>query len=401
MRAPALLALTAACGLAGAACAQTPPAAGAGLGDILFDGRLRYESVSQDGLDSAAALTARIRLGWRSPPVADLRLLVEGEAVKAFVDRYNDTIHGPPGRTAVADPETAELNRLQLSWTGLPGVEATVGRQRIVLDDARFVGNVGFRQNEQTFDAARVTTTAFKPFDLTYAYVDRVHRVFGDDSPAGEWRSDSHLVHAEAPTPAGRLSLYGYWLDFADAPAQSSATMGARLAGRRAVAPAWTVTWAAAYARQTDHGANPARFALDYRLLSAGLVHGPLSVSVARERLDGDGMRGFQTPLATLHAFQGWADVFLTTPAAGLTEDSVAIGHSWPSPPLGRSLVVNGSWRTFSDAGGGRDYGRELDLSARLVLDERWAAEVKAARFDGAGAFGDRDKVWVAIEHRF
>ena len=31
-------------------------------------------------------------------------------------------------------------------------------------------------------------------------------------------------------------------------------------------------------------------------------------------------MKGFTTPLATLHKFQGWADKFLTTPANGLED---------------------------------------------------------------------------------
>ena len=53
----------------------------------------------------------------------------------------------------VADPENYDLNRLQLTNSSLPGTVITLGRQRILLDDQRFVGNVGWRQNEQTFDA--------------------------------------------------------------------------------------------------------------------------------------------------------------------------------------------------------------------------------------------------------
>lgn len=371
-------------------------------GDILFDGRLRYEGVSQDGLDDATAVTLRLRLGWQSPQRAGFRLLAEGEGVAALVDDYNDTIHGPPTRAAVADPEAFELNRLHLSWTGLPDTEVTLGRQRIVLDNARFVGNVGFRQNEQTFDAFRITSRAFKPATVTYAYIDRVHRVFGDDSPVGEWRSDSHLLNLEAPTPAGKLSLYGYWLDFDNAPAQSSATVGARLAGTRPLSEGWGASWAVEYARQSDHGANPARFDLDYGLASAGLSRGPWSGTLAVERLDGDGVSAFQTPLATLHAFQGWADVFLTTPRDGLRDVSASVSYAWAKPPVGRQAVFTAAWRELRDAGGDARYGREWDASARLTLDARRAIEVKAAAFDGAqAAFPDRTKVWVALEHKF
>lgn len=379
-----------------------PAAASTRSGDILFDSRLRYEGVSQQGLDDAVAVTLRARLGWQSPQRSGFRLLVEGEGVLALVDDYNDTIHGALRYPVVADPEAFELNRLQVAWTGLPDTEVILGRQRIILGTARFVGNVGFRQNEQTFDAVKVTTRAFQPLTLTYAWIDRVHRIFGDDSPAGEWHSDSHLLNVEAPTPAGKLTAYGYLLDFSSAPAQSSATWGARLEGSRAISDDWTGHYTIEYARQSEYGSNPARFDLDYGLVSAGLKRGPLTGVLALERLDGNGNQAFQTPLATLHAFQGWADVFLTTPRDGVRDLSATISYAVAHPPVGRSGVLTASWREFHDIEGASRYGAELDLSARVVLDSRWAVEVKSAHFDGAlAAFPDRDKVWAALEYRF
>lgn len=370
-------------------------------GDLILDTRLRWESVAQDGLQDADAVTLRARLGWRSPERAGLRLLVEAEGVAALADDYNDAVHGPPGQAAVPDPEALELNRLQLEWTGLPGTEVVLGRQRLILDNARFVGNVGFRQNEQTFDALTVRTRAFAPFTLTWAWVDRVHRVLGDDSPQGEWDSDSHLLNAKVPTPLGELVAYGYLLDLEPVPGLSSATWGARLSGTRAVTPEWNATYALEYARQSEHGDNPADFELDYRLVSGGLARGPFAAGLAMERLDGDGVRGFQTPLATLHAFQGWTDVFTTTPPDGLRE--LALTASWTvrNPALAQGLVLSAAWRDFDAADGGRDYGRELGASARATLNPRWALELKAARFDGdQPAFADRTKVWLALEYR-
>ena len=382
--------------------ATGPAVASTRSGDILFDSRLRYEGVSQDGLDDATAVTLRARFGWQSPEWSGFRLLAEGEAVGALVDNYNDTIHGPARYPVVADPEGIELNRLQLTWTGLPDTEVVLGRQRIILGNARFVGNVGFRQNEQTFDAVKVTTRALKPVTLTWAWIDRVHRIFGDDRPGGEWGSDSHLIHLEAPTPMGRLTAYGYLLDFANAPAQSSSTWGARLEGSHALSPDWSALYAVDYARQSDYGTNPARFDLDYGLVSAGLKRGPLTGTVAVERLDGNGAQAFQTPLATLHAFQGWADVFLTTPRDGLRDVSATVSYAIAQPPVGRSATLAASWRDVQDADGTNRYGRELDLTGRLVLDPRRSIEIKAASFDGAQpAFPDRTKLWVAMDYRF
>lgn len=408
MRLPALaLTLAALVLVPGIAMAQVsappadPPAADTFPGTILFESRVRYEAVRQDGLDDADGVTARVRLGWRSPTISHLTFLVEGEAVQSMVSDFNNTIHGPATQAVIADPDTVELNRLQVTWTGLPDTEVTLGRQRIVLGNARFIGNVGFRQNEQTFDAVRVTTTALEPFNLTYAYIDRVHRVFGDDSLVGEWRSDSHLVHAETPTPAGTLSLYGYWLDFASAPSQSSSTLGARLAGARTFAPDWSAGWTVELARQSDYGSNPGQFNLDYSLISGRLARGPASLVVARERLDGDGARGFQTPLATLHAFQGWADVFLNTPARGLTDSSATAAYTWAEPPLGHRWLLSASWREFRDADGNLDFGSEFDAAAQITIDDHWAFEAKMAAFEGGGFFADRNKVWFALEYRF
>lgn len=390
--------------LAALAATLVPSAALTQVADsgVIFDNRIRYEAVEQDGLEDAHALTVRTRLGWKSPVRSNFQVLVEGEAVGALVDDYNDTIHGPPGQAVVADPETIELNRAQVTWTGLPDTEVTIGRQRLILDNARFVGNVGFRQNEQTFDAVTVRTTALKPATLTWVYVDHVHRIFGDDSPMGDWRSDSHLVNLALPTPVGRLTGYGYLLDLDDAPALSSATWGARLAGSRPLSPDLSANWTVEYARQTEHGDNPFDFAVDYVLASAGLTRGPLSGAVAFERLGDDGGRAFQTPLATLHAFQGWADVFLTTPPNGLRDLSATLSYAVASPPVGRSMALTAAWRDFADADGSTRYGSELDLSARAVLNARWAAELKTAWFDGAQpAFADRTKVWLSLEYNF
>lgn len=371
-------------------------------GAILFESRQRYEGVSQDDLDDATAPILRARLGWRNPERAGFRMLVEGESVVALLDDYNDTLHGPARYPVVADPEAFELNRLQVAWTGKSDTEVILGRQRIVLGSARFVGNVGFHQNAQTFDAVKVTTRTFEPLTVTYAWIDRVHRVFGGDSPLGEWRSDSHLVNVEAPTPAGKVTAYGYLLDFANAPAQSSATWGARLERNRNLSPDWSALYAFEYARQSDYGANPARVELDYGLISAGLKRGPVTRTLALERLDGNGAQAFQTPLATLHAFQGWPDVFLTTPGDGLRDASATVSYAVARPPEGRSATPTASCRGFHDTYGSTRYGHEVDVSARLALDAQWAVEIKGARFDGAqAAFADRDKVWAAVDYGF
>jgi hypothetical protein len=368
-----------------------------GQGDWIVDARLRYEFVDQTGFaEEAGALTLRTRLGYETPAWNGFKGLVEAENVTALSDRYNSTTNGQVAYPTVLDPEATELNRAQVSWSGAKA-DVVVGRQRIVLGNARFVGNVGFRQNEQTFDAAKVAFKVNSTTTLTWIYVDRVHRILGDDSPQGEWDSDSHIIQLDSKTPIGQLTAYGYLLDFESAPLQSSATWGARLTGSRPLAAGPSLTWEVEYARQGDYGSNPVDFDLDYLALAAGLKADVRYVSVGLERLDGNGARGFGTPLATLHAFNGWADLFLATPAGGLTDLNLKAGTTVPIGP--RKLKLAAAVHDFSDADGSLDYGREIDASATLSLTPRLSFELKAARFTGdTPAFADRTKVWVTFE---
>ena len=386
--------------LAAAIAAPASALAAPAAGKVILEQRLRYEGVDQAGFArDADALTLRTRLGYETPAWNGFKALIEGENVLALSDRYNSTTNGKTGYPTVADPEATELNRLQVSWSGAKA-GVTVGRQRIVLGGARFVGNVGFRQNEQTFDAVRLDLKPAKGVTVTYAYVDKVRRVFGPDSAQGEWKSDSHLMQAEAATPVGQATAYAQLLDFANAAAQSSATYGVRLAGSRPVRDGWAVTYEAEYARQSDYGHNPANFDLDYVAAGLGAKKGQSSVSIGYERLDGDGRQGFQTPLATLHAYQGWADVFLTTPRNGVRDLNLRAGTS-VKLANGKAIRLQIAAHDFEAANGGQDYGSELDVLAAYPLTKRLNLEAKVARFDGSSpAFADRTKVWVTLEFK-
>ncbi|HEY0649346.1 hypothetical protein [Phenylobacterium sp.] len=371
-------------------------------GKLILEMRLRSETVDQDGFSKdAQALTLRTRLGYETPAWNGFKLLVEGENVTALNGDYNSSTNGKVSYPVVSDPEDTELNRAQVSWTGANG-DAVVGRQRLILGNARFVGNVGFRQNEQTFDAVKASFRPTRDLAFTYAYIDRVHRIFGDDHPQGEWDSDSHLLQADLKMGAGQVTGYGYLLDFETAPTQSSATWGARFAGSRPLRDGLSVTYEVEAARQTDYGAAPTAFELGYVALAAGLKGKTRWVAVGVERLDGDGRRGFGTPLATLHAFQGWADVFLNTPVGGIRDLNLRAGATLPLEAPAGPLRVQAAAHEFSDDDGSMRYGREFDVQVAAPLSKMVSAELKAALFDGARpAFADRTKVWLTLEFRY
>jgi hypothetical protein len=371
-------------------------------GKIILDLRLRDESVDQDGLGKdAQALTLRTRLGYETPAWKGFKALIEGENVTALRDDYNSTVNGKTAYPVVADPEVTQLNRAQVSWTGAQG-GVVAGRQRIILGNARFIGNAGFRQTEQTFDAVRADLKPTADLSLTYVYLDKVHRVFTERSAQGAWRSDSHLLTADWKTAVGQVTGYGYLLDFANAPTQSSATWGLRFSGSRSLRPGLALTYEAEAARQADYRNSSTSFDLAYVDLGVGLRAGPRWATLAVERLDGDGRRGFQTPLATLFAYQGWADVFLSTPASGVRDASLSGGMTVPWPREASPLKLQAVAHDFTDDDGSRRLGRELDLLAALPINKLLSTELRAAFFDGAQpGFADRHKIWLTLEAKY
>jgi hypothetical protein len=375
--------------------------AGSAMADPEFtlDARLRYESVDQDGfVDTASALTLRTRMGLDSGPINDFRFLIEVENVLHLMDDFNSTTNGNGGFPVVADPEETELNRAQIAYSGFEDTTVTLGRQRVILGDARYVGNVGFRQNEQTFDAFRVSNQSIENLTLNYLYIDRVNRIFGDDHPAGEWDLDGHALTADYQTIAGRFSGFAFLIDNQDAAAQSSATYGVRWQGEVTSDGSPTFTYFVEYAQQSEYGNNPVSFDLGMFRAQANIAQNGLSAGVGIEALEGDGVRGFSTPLATLHAFQGWADVFLGTPASGVRDIYIRGGWNVPEPPFGQSLNLAAFYHDFEAENGGGSLGSEFDLVATTRLTEHVSLQLKGAFYAGPnGGPADRNKLWFAI----
>lgn len=367
----------------------------------ILDLRLRAEQVDQDGLDSTLALTLAGRFGLDAKFANGWGALIEGEAVGHITSDFSDTVDMVPGKAVIADPEAFELNRLQINWKG-EEANATLGRQRIIFDDARFIGNVGFRQNEQTFDAVRFGFSGFRNVSLDYVYIDKVQRIFGDESPVGEFESDSHLVHAGVETAIGDFVLTGLFLDFDESAAASGQTL----------ALGWSDSWRleagrfglnARFAQQSEYdGRGPAQD-LGYQSYGASFARGDLTLVGGVEILEGAGGRGFATPLATLHAFQGWADIFLNTPAKGVRDSSLGLKGG------GIDLIEGAkpaSWAVlyhdFDSDNGDLSYGSEFDAVFRIPVKDWLTFEAKGAVFKGSdNGPADRTKFWVAVETRF
>lgn len=369
------------------------------------DIRYRLELVDQDGLpEDATASTVRVRAGVKLGEWSGLSALVEGEAIARLGPAdYNDTVNGRTQFPVVADPTDVLLNQAYVRWRPDAAFEATVGRQAVNLDNQRWIGSVGWRQNDQTLDAARLAVRPAGGVTVDYFHAWRVDRVFGPDSPQGVWcDNDIHGLRAGYDlADIGTVSAYGYWLDIPSAPAASSRTFGVRMAGARSVGKGGKLLLAAEYARQSDHAANPADFGLDYVLIEPGFTASGLTVKGGFERLEGNGTTALQTPLATLHAFNGWADKFLSTPANGLRDLYADAAYKFGEGSAFRGLTLRIAYHDFASTRGNLSYGNEWDALFAYPLSKRIGLLAKFASYDAKDLATDTRKVWFQVEAKF
>lgn len=366
-------------------------------GKASLDARLRYESVEQDNqLKNANAFTARIRLGYETGRFYGFGAFLEAEHLSALgTGGYNSTTNGKTNYSVVADPEATEMNQAYLSYAGIPDTVIKYGRQRIKLDNDRFVGNVGWRQNEQTYDALSAVNTSLPATTITAAYITNVNRVFSDDNPAGNFQMSSPIFNVKySGLGFGTLVGYAYLLDFDRLSSNSTQTYGIRFNGSAPMG-SLTALYTAEVASQRDYKDNPKDFSLSYYRLEGGIGFSGAQLSLGQEKLGSDGAVAFQTPLATLHAMNGWTDQFLTTPVNGLKDTYVSA-----------STVVQGIklaviYHDFSADKGSTKYGDEWNLVATRKIGKNYALGAKYGQYNADNFSVDTEKFWLWAEAKF
>lgn len=378
-------------------------------GAVKMDLNYRWENVDKDNsvrkpanmggqpVETANANTVRLRLGFLTPVFHDFQGYAEYEglyAAQADYDRGGTTSNRDRNYAVIADPARNELNQFWISYKGIADTLIKVGRQRIKLDDDRFIGNVGWRQMEMTYDSILITHNNQTLFGLTanVGYIDHIQNIFGE----------THSINAPflnlnyKINDWGNLIGYGYWLDYRERAnyANSSQTYGLRFDGKSpqffdTVNAIYTAEWS----KQSDYGDNPNHYQADRFNLMAGASAYNLTVSGAVEQLNGYGAgRTFQTPLGTNHAFQGWADLFLTTPANGIRDVFATASYK----AMNDSLIITGVYHDFKDDTGKIEYGKEWDFQALKKFGKHYSLLAKYANFNSDNpAFPDTQVIWM------
>jgi hypothetical protein len=411
------------------------PAVGYSSDDAFYDAlsggkasgnfRLRYESVdiNSAATKDAEALTLRSRLGYETAPLAGFTAMAEFEDTR-IVGAIDEFAPNKTGFAGIVDPEQTELNQAFLRYRGISKLDVMAGRQRILLDNQRYVGSVGWRQNEQTFDAMSLNYKGVSDWTFYYAYITGVQGIASIKPTTNfSFDADDHLFNIQySGFQFGKITAYSYLLnnqavDLAQLnPAlrfQENDTLGLRFDGSYALPSSMPlrVLYTAEYAQQTLTTPTFIEKDMDYYYVDLGIAYatkqGPLSLKIYEESLGSDkGTQGFQTPYGTKHAFEGWADMFLNTPTTGVVYDTVTLAMDMQA--LGIKWMVN--YGTYKQDEGSNDFGDEINAQIIKSFGKKYAlgfkyadysADAAIANIIGTNANIDTKKYWLWGEMTF
>lgn len=337
------------------------------LSDLKFKGQLRprYEFTDSEASTNSAgnSLTNRSRLNIEAGlfELESVRATIELNAVNDFKTLEQST------HQSAAEADVAKMSQANIAYKA-DAFEGVIGRKTLNLDNQRFVGSVDWKQNFQTLDLVSISYNT-KRFELLTAYLYGVNAigdagngeagaVYTGSTASGE--TNSAIVNAGyGIADEVKLTAYGYLLG------SHSDTYGLALSGNIAGETA-KFSYRAEYAMQAEPSLQTndrtrntnadARYinleaSTDLNGFLAGLNYESLGAN------EGSGTAAFQTPLATKHKFNGWADLFLVTPAAGLVDMNVMLGYKSKSFGTAKAL-----YHRFESDEGSINYGSELDL---------------------------------------
>jgi hypothetical protein len=204
----------------------------------------------------------------------------------------------------------------------------------------------------------------------------------------------------------GKLTGFGYFVDFDPItdfvtgtglnatqkaglnPARgSSQTLGARFAGTYNVSKI-KLAYSASWANQKDYGsyktsrpAGQQDFSNDYYAAEVIGTSRQYSLGAGVENLEGDGVQGLQTPLATLHKFQGWVDKFLSTPARGINDQYLTAAIATKGIAPFETVALTAAQHSYRSSIGGLDFGDEFNVQLAAKYS-RFTATLKYGRYE-------------------
>ena len=373
-------------------------------GQLWIELRPRWNHIEEsDKPETTYGGTVRAIAGWRSSPWHGMRATIEGIHANHWGEKhFNDdpaNIAGSP-YPLLPDPRHTGLNRAFLEITGPEGLAARFGRQRLALDNQRWVSDNDFRQIPQLFDGATVEYTGLPAARLTAGFYSRVRSTSG----ATDDLRLAVLNAAWNPRPDHSVGAFAYFHDQpGSAPFTGFQDESYRVQGVRAegVAGRWgaiEIPYIAELARQRPFADGDARIDARYWRLGAGLSTGHWLVRADYEvRGSNEGLYGLQIPLTDFYAFNGWTLKWFTAPREGLRDGWVT--GRWA---VGK-LVLYGELHRFDSDFGSLDLGRELDVGATWEVLPNAVLRLQHARYDsGSGRdYPEIRKTWLTLSYTY
>lgn len=356
------------------------------IASVSGDFRLRYEDVDLDSVHSDG-LTLRSRLKFRTDTYRSTFVVVEIEDVRNVLS-INDE------NDLIPDPEITEIDQAFIQYTGIKFV-SKLGRQVIALDGQRFIGHVGWRQDRQTFDAFRTTLSPTAALSFEFIYIYKRNRILAE---AADANSNDILFNVSYQTSLGKLVSYAYLLDdeFRD---EQSDTFGVSFNG--AAGDTIKFRYSLEYASQSIAN-NDLNYNTDYILAEIGASISDITVKMGYEMLGSDGgMASFTTPLATLHKFNGWNDIFL-----GGTFNPLKMPDGLKDKYVSLRTTVSGVTITalyhkyYADEKS-TSYGDEASFSATKLFGSGFSLQVKYSNYNAADFGENTEKLWLTVGYKF
>ena len=379
-------------------------------GEPIVNLRYRFESVREAGwAKHASASTIRAQIGYKTAKWKGLWALAEyqGNFSIPATQYYNSLSNGQIQYPVVADPVDQEMAQAFLAYSFKDHGDIKAGLQRVNLVNQRYVGSVAWRQLEQVFSGATYKGKVWKELTVHYAYLAHVTRVFGEHTPnvVLQPRSlNSNVLDVSYKFKPGTLHGYVQLFGLEDWNAfpffVSHKNVGLRFDGGVKLSEKVKLQYTGEYAQQSDYDGSPSTVDADYGLIRVGVTVADVTVRVGYEMLGGDGVYAFQTPFATLHKFNGWADRFLNTPVDGLRDTYIDVGGTVAK------FKLLGRYHSFDRDNGSEKYGKEFDFNAYRPLGKMFGVGFRYARYEARAKVPnvtpltriynrDVDKLWL------
>ena len=290
--------------------------------DPILAARLRYEMVDQANSPTAPTRVTAAR-ARRAPSSrrSGFSFLAEGEGTLALVDDYNDTL---AAATASSRSRSSPIPRTSSStgcssrtWSNGTGVDrrppAHHPRQRALRRHRRLAAE---RADLRRGARRRPSSASSRSTRPTRSRSARCSASTARTSTSTATSCSSTAASTCRPVD---VKAFAYLLDYDTRLAFSSQTYGVLATGdvrdprRSASSPGSPAMPRRATTAPTRSPTTPTTSTRSSALACSGFA-----LTAGYEELGSDGgVAAFQTPLATLHAFNGWADLFLTTPGDG------------------------------------------------------------------------------------